>query len=74
MLETPKEMTKRYMDCLERNKLIGMPNRRVPIRESFYNTLPKHMSQDEQSNYIVNVMKKWKRGDDMFCMGDVGIL
>lgn len=67
MLETPKEMTKRYMDCLERNKLIGMPNRRVPIRESLYNTLPKHMSQDEQSNYILNVMKKWKRGDDMFC-------
>lgn len=67
MLESPKEMTKRYMDCLERNNLIGKPNRQIPVRESFYNNLPKHMSIDERSKYIMDIMKKWKRGDDMFC-------
>lgn len=67
LLETPKEMTKRYMDCLERNNLIHKPNRVLPERESLYNTLPKHMDLGERSKYILDVMKKWKRGTDDYC-------
>lgn len=63
LLETPKEMTKRYLDCLESKKLMPINQRIRFEREHIPKFLPKNFDIDERKDFIKKILYKWKHGN-----------
>lgn len=62
LLETPKEMTKRYLDMLEGKNLMPINQRIRFERDHIPKVLPKNFDKDERKELIKQIYHKWRYG------------
>lgn len=61
-LETPKEMTKRYLTCLETMGYFPKRSNVLYKRDKYPMSLPSTMTSDEKKEFVRETFKKWKNG------------